>query len=348
MKPFGKLFRTVVLAAGLLLFTCGDTAFNTVYGQNLKTRVVVIRNDSLKDDKGNYTSIQLQRSLNEAIKILFAADTGAKGISTIINPNDKIGLKVQCYGGDKDNVTHPELVDAILYFFRQNRIPDNNIIVWDDELVSFEKSGHRISKSDKGIRYLVNRHKKPRDGGIEMIAGYGDEVTIGKAKAKLSNIITKETTVTISMPVLKTHKFKDNLGVNCALLNMYGAIEVNDENIKTLYDNECDTAVADLYNQPQIKNKIKLIVCDAITPLYNGGPMDDKRYHYNFNGIIVGTDPVAVDTVGQEILQQLRDEKLGKDAPKLKTKYLETAASDKYKLGTNELKWIELVEKTLK
>lgn len=343
----GFIKLTAISIIGLIL-SLESFLQEPAHTQELKPRVVVVRNKKLKDENGNFNQLELKKTVNEALKIIFRDETGATGLGKIIAPDAKVGLKIQCYLGEKDNVTHPELVDALLYFLRQNKVADNNIIVWDDDLGHLEKAGYRFNNSDKGVQYLATQHKKPRDQGIKQIIGFDDtEITAGKVKTRVSNILSKLTAITINMPVLKTHKFKDDIGISCAMLNMYGVIEVTDKNVDALYANNGDPAVAEVYSIPQIKNKTKLIICDAITPLYNGGPMDDKRHHTDYNGIIVGFDPVAVDTVGQDILQKIRDAKFGKNATKLKTKYIETAGNDKYKLGTDDMKWIEVIEKTL-
>jgi len=345
-----EFLRIAGISAGLYL-TRDMLLRNTAEAQALKPRIVVVRNPKIRDEKGNFVPIQLQRTVNQALRTLFQIERGAQAIAKIVTPQDKVGLKIQCYRGKddgKDITTHPELVDALIYFFRENRFEDNNIIVWDDDLVQLEKSGYKLNRTGRGVRYLATRHKKPRNEGIESIIGFDEsEVTAGKVTTKLAKILTKLTTVTVNMPVLKTHQRNEVLMVDCAMLNMFGAIEKTDKNTTELYKNECNPAAADIYSLPAIKNKTKLILCDALTPLYNGGPMDNAKYHTNYNGIIVGLDPVAVDAVGQGILQKIRDDKFGKDAAKLKTKYLETASSDKYKLGTSDLKWIEMNEITI-
>jgi len=47
----------------------------------------------------------------------------------------------------------------------------------------------------------------------------------------------------------------------------------------------------------------RLIVVDALRPLANGGPQVDPRYLWDYQGLLVGTDPVAVDTIGLEIIR---------------------------------------------
>ena len=88
-------------------------------------------------------------------------------------------------------------------------------------------------------------------------------------------------------------------------------------------------------------------MCDAFSPLYHGGPFEDPRYHWNYNGLIVGFDPVAVDIVGLKILQKYRTQKGNSKWFPLKPGYLLTCAQPKYKLGNADSADIDLTEITL-
>jgi hypothetical protein len=54
-----------------------------------------------------------------------------------------------------------------------------------------------------------------------------------------------------------------------------------------------------------------------LTPLFHGvGPHHyNKKYTWEYNGLLVGFDPVAVDSVGLRILQAKRLEYFGEDMP---------------------------------
>ena len=127
---------------------------------------------------------------------------------------------------------------------------------------------------------------------------------------------------------------------------MYGALEISDENTKIFYGNDCNPGAAEIYNIKPIKNKTKLVICDAIYPLYDGGPSEDPRHHWNYNGIIAGFDPVAVDIVAQGIVQKHRNKMLP-NTPELISDYLEACAGSKYRLGISNLKEIEVIEKEI-
>ena len=81
---------------------------------------------------------------------------------------------------------------------------------------------------------------------------------------------------------------------------------------------------------------------DATRPLFNGGPQDKPDFRWTFGGLIVGTDPVAVDRVGLDILDKKRQEHLGNPWPAIDgRKVVEWA--EHIGLGSAQLNHIDLV-----
>jgi hypothetical protein len=103
-----------------------------------------------------------------------------------------------------------------------------------------------------------------------------------------------------------------------------------------------------------IKDKVKLIVCDALRVLYHRGPQDHPRYRQVYNQIMVTTDPVALDTTILDIVNGIRVSKGMKkveDDPWFRGKarppnYLKTAVT--MGLGVGDLENIILEKRSLK
>ena len=69
------------------------------------------------------------------------------------------------------------------------------------------------------------------------------------------------------------------------------------------------------------------------------------QWAWNCNGLIVGTDPVAIDTIGWDIIEKKRKEA---NLPTLKQAgreptYIATAADDQHRLGCNDLSKIRII-----
>lgn len=104
--------------------------------------------------------------------------------------------------------------------------------------------------------------------------------------------------------------------------------------------------LAKVWQLPAVKDKVRLNILSALTPLYHGrGPHHyDKRYVWNYNGIIVGTDPVSVDAVGLALIMAKRKEHFGRDV-QLHTVPKHIRMADKrHHLGVSDQDRIEFIK----
>jgi hypothetical protein len=101
-----------------------------------------------------------------------------------------------------------------------------------------------------------------------------------------------------------------------------------------------------IWTLPIVKGKTRLNVLVALTPQFYGRGANyfDRRYVWPYKGIIVGTDPVAIDTVGAEILRLKRIASFGEDRP-LDVAPIHIAEADrKYHLGISDLSRIQIAK----
>jgi uncharacterized protein (DUF362 family) len=244
----------------------------------------------------------------------------------VVRPGETVGLKVNCLAG-KGISTHVALVEAICERLQQAGVSRRNIIIWDRLNSDLESAGFRISESRDRIRCFGND-----------TAGYEDELTVsGAAASMLSKTLTRLCDAIINLPVLKDHGIA---GVTMALKNMFGAIH----NPNKYHPNACDPYVADVYRMPAIQRKVRLTICDATTAQYEGGPSFMPHWTWPCNTLLVSEDPVALDTVGWQIIEQKRAEKGLKSLKSLKREPAYIATAARYGLGVNDLRRIDKIE----
>ena len=94
--------------------------------------------------------------------------------------------------------------------------------------------------------------------------------------------------------------------------------------------------LGEIWNLPFVKGKTKLVLVDALYPLCDKGPQSDPRYKWAYNGLIAGTDPVAVETVCLEIINQKRTQLRGEPWPLTPPPLCIEAADKQYGLGTSK------------
>ena len=77
------------------------------------------------------------------------------------------------------------------------------------------------------------------------------------------------------------------------------------DNPSRMHRNNCNPSIANIYNSDIIKSKVRVIVADGLRVMYDGGPQDNANKELH-NGVYVSTDPVAIDTVGLDVVEQVR------------------------------------------
>ncbi len=101
-----------------------------------------------------------------------------------------------------------------------------------------------------------------------------------------------------------------------------------------------------LLKLPQVQGKIRLNILCALTPQFHGrGPHHfDSRYVWHYNGLILGTDAVAVDAVGLKLIRAKRLEHFGEEVELETTPKHIAIAGEKHHVGVSDLKRIELIK----
>jgi hypothetical protein len=134
-------------------------------------------------------------------------------------------------------------------------------------------------------------------------------------------------TALIGLPGLKAH-WLTGIGT---VMKLYIKYSGNPRN----YHNENSAKLGEIWNLPFVKGKTKLVLVDALHPLCDKGPQVDPRYKWAYNGLIAGTDPVAVEAVCLRIIQEKRKKMRGEPWPLSPPPICVEAADKTYGLGTS-------------
>ena len=197
----------------------------------------------------------------------------------------------------------------------------------------------RTSRELKEAGFVIRKSGGLKCFGTDELAGGGYESQpqmAGSVGSCFSRIASRFCDAIINVPILKDH---DLSGISGAMKNYYGIIH----NPNKYHDNNCDPYIAELNTHPYIKNKSRLIICDALLAQYNGGPAFKRRWSWPFGGILMGRDPVALDRICADIIEEER-KAVGLpslEQAKREPKYIHTAA--RLGLGEDDPKKIELV-----
>jgi uncharacterized protein (DUF362 family) len=290
-----------------------------------RSRVVIAQNERVLTAAGRIDAAQISVMLESAVESLFQQKASTVW-PALFNSKDTVGLKVNCLAG-RGLCTNIELVNVVVESLRSVGIPPHHIIIWDRRDRDLEKAGYHLNADGQGIQCYGNDR-----------AGFSAEVyEFGSAASQLSNTLSKCTAI-INLPILKDHGI---VGMSGALKNFFGVVN----NPNKYHMNIGDPFVADVNMLPGIRQKTRLIICDALVAQYEGGPPFMPEFTWKMNSLIAATDPVAMDRVIWDVLDKKRAEHRLPSLEKAgrKPSYIMTAADAAHRLGTASLDQIDVV-----
>ena len=294
-----------------------------------KSRVVIVRDAKLRTPGPAPDEKRVTAMLDHAMQTYFNAQNPVQPWTQVVRPGQVVGLKLNSLG----RMLSPSvaLVTAICERLQQVGIKAGDIRVWDRGSRELEAAGFKLSSAPGTVRFLGSDTE-----------GYEDAtVSHGSVTTRLCKIFTQCDAV-INMPVLKNHNI---VGVTMAMKNMYGVIN----NPSSMHGSGCNPYIADLNMIPQLRQRLRFVVGDMMTAVYEGGPSYRPEYAWNEDGLMVGEDQVAIDTISAQIVERKRAEQGLSTLEQKGTPltYLATAADAQHKLGTNDPARIALIEQRI-
>jgi len=251
-RAFIKNTSSAAVAGALYL----NTPIKIFADENNKSKVVLIRDENILNNSGKPKASNLEKMLDEAVKILTEETTALRGWKKIIKEDDVVGIKSNIYPYLRTPV---ELEDII-----QNKI---------------EKCGVPSSK-----------------------------ISIDDRKVLYNDIFLNATALINTRP-MRAHAWS---GVGSLLKNYI----MFDKKPSKYHPDSC-ADLAKLWTLPITKGKTRLNILVMLTPLFHGlGPhLYNPKFSWAYNGLLVGFDPVAVDSIGVKIIQAKREEFFGEHRP---------------------------------
>jgi len=154
----------------------------------------------------------------------------------------------------------------------------------------------------------------------------------------LSHPVFQKATALINVRPLRTHHWS---GVGGCIKNYIQFVPAPWE-----YHDEYCTPLASIWGLPLVKGKTRLNILVLLQPLFYGiGPHHyDRSYVWNYCGLLVGADPVALDSVGVQLIMAKRREHFKEERPLTPPAVHILRADTKYGLGTADPAKIDVVK----
>jgi hypothetical protein len=164
-----------------------------------------------------------------------------------------------------------------------------------------------------------------------------ENISIGDRGVRFDPVFRKATAL-INVRPLRTHHWS---GVGGLLKNYIMFVPEPSD----YHDNSCADLAA-IWKLPAVKDKTRLNILLLLRPQFHGiGPHHyDEAYVWEYKGLLVGTDPVAVDAVGLQIFEAKRRAHFGEKKPLKPPAHHIAYADIRHKLGTSDLGKIQLLK----
>ncbi len=208
------------------------------------------------------------------------------GIQAFVSPGDRVAIKVNGSWAIASANTSTDVVREVVSLVKS--ASPSQVVVYDHVIDGISGWAPIQSAAEGAGATAVMLGGDSSDYTQESLSGVSLKTT------EIANVL-RQSDVLINVPKLKTHSGSN---VTFCLKNHLGSIL----NRHAVHQAELHQGIADLNTAPSIRIKHRLCIADAIEPMVTGGPKYGT--YANYNGILAGVDPVAVDYVGTQIIRR--------------------------------------------
>jgi hypothetical protein len=171
---------------------------------------------------------------------------------------------------------------------------------------------------------------------LERVGVAPEDIGVDDRNVK-SNPVFQRATAFINTRPLRTHDWS---GLGTCIKNLITFTERYPD-----YHGDACAPLGSIWLRPEIKGKVRLNVLVMLTPQFHStGPHSFSReFVWPYGGLILGVDPVAVDTTGARIIEAKRKLYFGDDRPMRPPPHHIKIAETQYGIGVADPDRIEIV-----
>jgi hypothetical protein len=269
-------------------------------------RVIAVRSEKCVDTETNAANDAVVREMiARGMCTLTGEKTPDRAWARFFEPKDVVGIKVNC-GGYPHCVSSYEIVAEVVRQLATVGIPPTQVYVYErfqNQLDNVNYAPHlpegvRIVAAETANRRADNRGYDPTtyvDADL-----FGEEDT----RSNMMRLVSRTLTKIVNIPNMKDHGATGATG--CLKNIAYGSFS----NVaRTHYDGKSHTYsfVGTLAAVEPLRSRTVLQIMDGLRGVWHGGPFArTKRYLFHPKQILFGTDPVAIDRLLLDIIDDKR------------------------------------------
>jgi hypothetical protein len=288
-------------------------------------RVIEARNPAMIR-QGTKDRAAIAKTLAAGLKALTGADHVVEAWRRFVEPGDVVGIKVVPNGYPLAHTSY-ELVLEVIDGLKSAGVRPKDMVVFDRYKAEFLAAkmheivpdgiawGGLSAGDDEGQLRLSWPASEPLAGYdpdhyVEMnLVHHGfDPKDDRTRRSHLGLLVTRRVNKLVMLPVLKDH---GSAGVTGALKNMsHGLVNNVARSHSTPNTNACNTFIPEVASHPILRQKCVLHIMDGIRGVFQGGPFaTDPEWTWEYNALLLATDPVAMDHIEWDIIDAQRQAK---------------------------------------
>jgi hypothetical protein len=269
-------------------------------------RVVSVKSPRCLDGSGSVVDADVVRAmLDRGMRSLTGEATTLDAWRRFFQPSDVVGIKVNA-GGGPHVVSAPAIVAETCRQLMAVEIPASSIVVFERFWNQLDAVGYpphlpegvQVFAPEGGNRRSENRAYDP-ETYVE-VDFFGEEDT----RSNMMRLVTRRLTKIVNIPNMKDH---GATGVTGCLKNIaYGCFS-NVARSHARGQTQTLTAVGTFAAVEPLRSRTVLQIMDGIHAVWHGGPFaKTPRYVFHPRQILFGTDPVAIDRLLLDVIDDKR------------------------------------------
>jgi uncharacterized protein (DUF362 family) len=245
----------------------------------------------------------ISQMLERGMKELTGESSSQAAWEKFVVPTDVVGLKINPSGAPAC-CSSPEIVREIIKGLKSAGLPTRNIIVFDRYAYEMDIGSYQ-THLPPGIGIIGIQDSKLDARGYDpnvycQASFFGEWET----RSYMASLVTQKLTKIINIPTMKDHSAS---GVTGCLKNLgYGTFN----NVARSHQNPysfTDPLIGVMCSVEPLRSKAVLNIMDGTRQVWHGGPLTQvQEFIYPAGLLLVGTDPVAMDTIELEAIEKKR------------------------------------------
>ena len=241
--------------------------------------------------------------LNRGMQTLTGESSPEAAWARFISPSDIVGIKINPSGAPAC-CSSPEIVREIVSALAAVGVPARNIIVYDRYAYEIDVGSYQALVPPE-IRVLGIQEAYTGLSGYDMnIYCQANFFGEWETRSYMAGVVAHEVTKIINIPTMKDHSAA---GITGCLKNLaYGTFNNVARSHRPPYS-FTDPLIGIMCTVEPLRSKAVLHIMDGMRQVWHGGPLTQNQdFIYPAGTLLIGTDPVAIDTIELDALEDKR------------------------------------------